>query len=132
MVNRSTRLATSAALIAAALLAAQLGGAAHFALVQHVRCAEHDELVELPNAAASRAVAPVTPHRSLATDASEAHGHDHCGIVALRCEAGHASAPRAAVLAPQSSTDHAPPALRAPPPAIALLDLAPKSSPPQG
>jgi hypothetical protein len=132
MVRRSTMLATASAWLAAALLVAQLGGAAHLALVQHVRCADHDELVELPHAGVARADAASPPHgRALAPAASARHGHDHCAVSALRCQ-GHACAPRAAARALASSTELAPPAGRAPPPAIALLDLAPKSSPPQG
>ncbi len=120
----------SASVLASALVCAQLSSAMHFAFVKHVSCAEHGELVEVgPNTAAPRAV--VTPNKAVHSDESVQHGHDHCTITALRRERFLPASPiTITTRIPSVLLAYAPTALRAPPPAIALLDLAPKSSPP--
>jgi hypothetical protein len=117
--------------LVAVFLCAQLGGALHFAVVQHVSCAEHGELVEIGTDAGVRAAAVAT-HETVRADDTTLHGHDHCGVSAIRRERIHHVAPLAlAARLPTTSLAHASLARRAPPRAIAILDLAPKSSPPR-
>ncbi len=123
----------AAGLIAALSLVAQLGSVAHLAVVQHVTCLEHGEQIDVARDSGAPAVAdakPVTePH--IAASGEPGHGHEHCPLAAFRRQRAlpesHARVlppatadPRAFVLAA-----HVTPA-----PAIALLSLAPKSSPP--
>ena len=116
------------------LLAGQLSSLAHFALVQHARCAEHGELVHARAEGAPVAAAPTATRGTSALTpaaAEEAHGHDHCVLgVARRSGAllpgrttPTAPAPRPSGVAARSLATPAAPS-------VALLRLAPKSSPP--
>jgi hypothetical protein len=125
----SARLGASA--LVAVLLCAQLGGALHFAVVQHVSCAEHGELVEIGADADARA-ARVATHETVRADDTTIHGHDHCAVSAIRREPIHSVAPLAlAARLPNAAITDASIARHEPPRAIAILDLAPKSSPPR-
>jgi hypothetical protein len=120
-------------------LVAQVGGAAHLALVSHVRCFEHDALVHAGTDQAHEAASAIQnlPAGQMAsgvpTDAV-AHADDHCAVVALRrreeCLApahdGQLAAPArpSTESAPQACQDEV---LVGP---VALLRLAPKASPP--
>jgi hypothetical protein len=117
--------------LAAVVLGGQLAGFAHLVLVAHVTCAEHGELVEVGH----------TPRRTVArddgrthlTDAGEAseQGHEHCTLAPHRRD-GAMDVSRvdfvAAVAPLRSAAWSATVSPRGPP--IALLHLAPKSSPP--
>ena len=101
----------------------------HFALVPHVTCAEHGELIESPSVSA-QPIAPSDGH-SITSAADQGRAHEHCAIALLRRQKAQ---PSAGLEAPKHSSL----ALhllrsgrRATPPApIALLAFAPKSSPP--
>jgi hypothetical protein len=123
--------------LSALCLASQLSGLAHLALVPHVACAEHGELVELGHrglgpgglvqvGAAVRVQASPAP-----AELSQRHGHDHCVLAALRREPACLGAgPFALEARPLSqalpgSRSSAPPAS-----ALPVLAVAPKASPP--
>jgi hypothetical protein len=132
-VRAPMRFRASAGLVALLALTAQLGSAVHLALVSHVACPDHGELVEVATPRSADRASDATRSAALALDSSPAaaHGHDHCAIATFRRE--QSAAPRghaAALPVPRSiaSLVHLPDA--SPPPAIALLSLAPKSSPP--
>ena len=119
-------------------LLAQISGAAHLALVSHVRCFEHDALVHADAGHGSRAVSQAalvlkgTQAQSVPSDVAQ-HADDHCFVVGLRRREHWAPA--------TARTRAAEPALKtaavlwfafrdvlAPP--VPLLRLAPKASPP--
>ena len=123
--------------LAVLCLLAQLSGTVHLALVSHVTCAEHGELVEPGEAWSVSAALPDRggdgPHlaQGLALAREAAHGHDHCLATALR----RASAPPERPASPEAPAPgealavHAA-AGRALAPALPLLAVAPKASPP--
>ena len=122
--NRLARLATLA--LALVCLAGQLTTAAHLALVQHTTC-EHGELVEAapPGLAQAGDTGLSAPDEA----AAATHSHDHCVLNASRRDGPRFSR----LLAPLAVSVLLPPSLRAdlpPLPAIALILVAPKSSPP--
>ena len=125
---RRTKARYWASAIAFFVLAAQIGGLAHLAFVKHVECAEHGEMVEVR---AGSTIDHQDPVAAFHTDSAPAHGHDHCGIATLRRERTQSHSVPVAV-APQPRTDLGRTLERAiaPPPSIAILDLAPKNSPP--
>lgn len=138
---------------------AQMAEVAHYALVPHSVCSEHGEVIHAgshaaPDTAGARAhthagksavadafanaraesrPASRSASRSawlpVTTEASD--DHDHCLISALRKQ-GAAVLSASAVFIPQGNREGSAAFARelAPPPAIALLDQAPKSSPP--
>ncbi len=114
-------------------LIAQLGSVAHLAIVKHVECSEHGELVEVADAAGASRSLDLLGAKTLSVRADQilTHGHDHCSIAAFRRERIR---PGSSVSAPVLATDARMAVLvterDAPPPAIALLKLAPKNSPP--
>lgn len=121
--------------LVALCLTAQLSGFAHLALVPHVTCPEHGELVEagtqvrvvLRSSAGDVAAVSSEPR----VEGSASHSHDHCICTAVRRAPGRVS--RASTV-PELSAGLTPAGLatrevpRAP--ALAPLELAPKSSPP--
>ncbi len=121
----------SAALLACAQLALPLWSAQHAAQAAHVACAEHGELLEADAPAVN-----VEPGAESATSLQAAptaaeHAHVHCALLSLareRALPGVAAQAASVVGSPQA----APPRLScaAHAPAIALIRLAPKSSPP--
>jgi hypothetical protein len=116
--------------VALACVAGQLGAVGHFALTPHERCAIHGDLVHAgedhAHAAASRPDAVAV----LPLDADEhPRAHEHCAILAVR--QGLASTLRGEVAADVPAVAGGVEPLRTTRPApIALLLLAPKSSPP--
>ncbi|HEX4458213.1 MAG TPA: hypothetical protein VIA18_09585 [Polyangia bacterium] len=128
--NRCARAAVGSFAVLA--LVAQLATVAHLALVTHVTCLEHGELVDVP-APAAAGVAGDSPRAEAHVVAAQQsqHGHDHCPIAALRRQRvlpqsrAHA---RSIVTAETRHDWLAAPAESAR--AIALLDVAPKTSPP--
>ena len=124
-------------IIAILCLAAQLASAAHFVIVEHHACAEHGELVHADEVShGSGRFLPELGRKgprvqgALADDV--VHGHGHCIGFSDRRErlAVH---PQAVALAPRPSggpvaTLSA--GIPDDPPAIRLLFLAPKASPP--
>jgi hypothetical protein len=128
--------------LVALCLTTQLSGFAHLALVPHVACAEHGELVEADSRlrpggveAASNAgrgdaeVAAVSSEPRV--EVASSHSHDHCICTAVRRTPARVS--RAGAAAELRTVP--PPtrlALRDVPtvPVLAPLDVAPKSSPP--
>jgi hypothetical protein len=135
---RSTRLTKAPAQLMVSLLAVlalfgQLGGAVHLAVVQHVACPEHGELVEVDQDLQhhDRARSSTPTHAVVLADHAEAHGHDHCVIaIARRDRVRHA--PNQLSIVPREGADQWVSACGfvLPPPAISLLFLAPKNSPP--
>lgn len=113
-------------------VAGQVAGFAHLAVVRHVTCAEHGELIELGHA--SPAAVAIQPQANVVIAAAalgETHGHDHCLIAPMRrdraalgggatLDGRHFDAD--ATCGHVSSRDIAP--------AIAIIRLAPKNSPP--
>lgn len=124
---------TTAALAAGLLLVAQLASLAHLAAVPHARCAEHDELVELDGAVGPVAAREVSAGSSLAAAApsSTVHGHEHCLFGPQQRARALGEGCFATSIAPANS---GPPAAASDSghtaPQVALLLLAPKSSPP--
>jgi hypothetical protein len=124
-------------IIAILCLAAQLASAAHFVIVEHHACAEHGELVHVDEASHGSArslpeLGTVGPRIQAALADDVLHGHGHCVGFSDRRErlAVH---PQAVAIAPRPSggpvaTLSA--GIPDEPPAIPLLFLAPKASPP--
>jgi hypothetical protein len=124
--------------VASLCLLAQVLGLVHLVLVQHARCLEHDALVhsEPAQAAGDRGQTPQPRSTRTAdrpTPDSAAHADDHhclavgfrrLDLANLRAEAALATAPARAI------TSQPCPDRLAPPAPVALLHLAPKSSPP--
>jgi hypothetical protein len=134
--TRSSRFQSLFPALAAAvvvLYALELGSSlGHFALVQHVRCAAHGELMDVvPSSHASR-VEPHSPRGKGVWGGSDEHDHDHCVFSWLASR--HASARAAARSVVEAPVQHvfrtqvAP--AEAPAPPISVLALAPKASPP--
>ena len=131
--RKTPRARFAAGLIAALSLVAQLGSVAHLAVVQHVTCLEHGEQIDVARESGAQAIAdakPVTEQR-VAAASEPGHGHDHCPVAAFRRQRAFTET-HARVLPPATADPrvfvlaaHVTPA-----PAIALLSLAPKSSPP--
>nr|HEX4314438.1 hypothetical protein [Kofleriaceae bacterium] len=67
-------------IVAALLVVAQLAGFAHEAAVRHVRCAEHDELVEATDAGATSVYAGDSAIRTVEHGRTPAADHEHCSI----------------------------------------------------
>jgi hypothetical protein len=103
--------AVQAALTALVFVASSWFGMVHEATTCHVRCAEHGELVDAPNAGPRRAADPSALVRD--ADAPALRGHDHCSL---------ASALRASRIAAR------PPALHAALVAVADVAAAPPSA----
>jgi hypothetical protein len=118
----------SALTFALLAMSGQVLSGLHFALVNHVTCAEHGELVETGAPVAQPAATSTAP--TIAALAAEGHGHDHCSIALLRRQQARnsvtsttplrASPPQVAFVLPAS----------APSAPIDLLSVAPKNSPP--
>jgi hypothetical protein len=124
--------------LVALCLTTQLSGFAHLALVPHVACAEHGELVEADGRRQAATPSGVASNVEVAAVSSEprvepsgSHAHDHCICTAVRrtpARVSRASAgPELRAVRPPSllATREIPSA-----PALAPLDVAPKSSPP--
>lgn len=129
--RRRARIATS--LFAILALFAQLGSLAHLALVKHVTCAEHGEMIDVADQAATSAVGADgrVAERRIGSTQAWAHGHDHCPLAAFRRQRSVARVQARPLSLPMAEPrGFALPAHLTPTPAIALLDVAPKSSPP--
>ncbi len=72
-------LRTRAALTALAFVLASVIGLVHTATTQHVRCAEHGELIH-GDAPSDVAVAPSTDAIAHQRPESTRHGHEHCSL----------------------------------------------------
>jgi hypothetical protein len=120
-------------------VAAQLLATAHDVRAQHVRCAEHGELVELhPAGHARAATAPATPATAAHVTPADAGDHDHgrhahCAFAPLThgSAAPLVAAAPAVPASPPPAVPIAPPAGRHARAVIAPLVLAPKTSPPR-
>jgi hypothetical protein len=130
--SRHSALRSLAAALAAVALVGQLASFAHLALVRHVTCAEHGELIEVGRERALTAAAPHAAGAIVASTAtSEAHGHDHCLLAPMRRDGLARVAPRALDCAHVDAYGTIGRAVdRQVPPPIAVIRLAPKSSPP--
>jgi hypothetical protein len=125
---RHTKARYGLSVVAFFAVASQLGSVAHLAFVRHVECADHGEMVEV---SASPAVDHEDKAAAFHPDSAPTHEHDHCGIATLRRERTQTtSAPAAAAPQPRSDLGRTLVRAIAPPPSIAILDLAPKTSPP--
>lgn len=129
----------SAVALALVCLVAQAASYLHLAVVRHVQCPEHGELVHLgPSTAAGPEVALETvgdtdAHhlRGAAASPSWTHDEGHCLVgFSQRSRAGLGQAPSR--LAPPTATRPLPPDEASAPriAAVALYRLAPKASPP--
>jgi hypothetical protein len=135
---RSKRARVAAGGLALLALIAQIGSVAHLAGVNHVACAEHGDLVEVsPDVDGLRALATADGATHTATQDIRSghvaeHGHDHCVIAAFRRQQARAGATvSVSIPVPQKQAGLAAPLFSAPPPAISILALAPKNSPPR-
>jgi hypothetical protein len=124
--------------LAGLCLASQLSGLAHLAMVPHVACAEHGELVEPGHGGlGSRSVLPVGAPARVQVWPAEAglsprHGHDHCLLAAWRRSPATLSVRPASVEARPTEGPVAGRERRAPTAStLAVLAVAPKSSPPE-
>ena len=114
-------------------LTTQLSGFAHLAFVPHVTCVEHGELIDAgAQPAAAHSAQTVERDTVAAQEVPLAeHSHDHCLLTAMRRVSARLIRSSVDVVAlcaarPISDPQHDAPV----PPAIALLDVAPKNSPP--
>ena len=121
-------------MLALLCLTTQLSIFAHLALVPHATCLEHGELVDaaslppLPLTAASDEDSAIA---ALPLATVTAHAHDHCILSALRRLPAQLQREAEPNQARACSEPSAPPRVdQLLPQIIALLDLAPKSSPP--
>ena len=134
--------------LVALCLTTQLSGFAHLALVPHVACAEHGELVEadsrraalIPSGAEGAALNPGPGPRSTdgaavssepRVEVASNHSHDHCICTAVRRTPARLSRASAAAdlhtaAPPTLLTMGDVPSVQV----LAPLDVAPKSSPP--
>jgi hypothetical protein len=115
------RLALVAPLVALVMAVAQLGAAIHLSAVHHAVCAEHGEVVDVASGAS------VTPPRT-ALFATARHGHEHCALEGLLSPRVVTPMLSGTPLAQHRDVAQATPP--SPPRAIAILHVAPKSSPP--
>ncbi len=128
----SARLRALAAFVALLLGTSSLGQVAHFVLVPHAVCLEHGELVELHGAAEAHADAAGAANQERVTAPHGGDEHDHCELIAR--------AEREQLLGPAPSLDVAAAARsvercgvareQLERPALGVLMLAPKTSPP--
>lgn len=118
--------------MAAFVLLCQAAAWVHAAAIPHVTCVEHGESVHLDAQEGAKGPAPAQSLGDAvvaeAADEATAHAHEHCSLQ------GH----RTATTSPPALTDAAAtavpatgPAPASPPPAVSLLSLAPKTSPPR-
>jgi hypothetical protein len=121
------------ALLAVCFLSGQLAGFRHLVEVQHTRCAEHDELIDLPQSApVAGAVRSESGSRfAAAPEQGSDHRHEHCALApSHRSDVVVAQSQAVVADAPPSPdgaalVDHAVVAL-----ARAVYRIAPKNSPP--
>jgi hypothetical protein len=130
--SRHRSLRCLAGALATLALVGQLASFAHLVLVRHVTCAEHGELIEVGH---ERALAVATAHADspgIATAATgQAHGHDHCLLAPMRRDRVALGAPHALDCAHVDAFGTiGRVGARLIPPPIAVILLAPKSSPP--
>lgn len=121
--------------VAVLCLSSQLASFTHMLCVRHVTCPEHGELIDVPAVAVGAPHAPAA--ESIASDSGQAaHAHDHCLVAAIAAQAMAPSSPptrcEGAAGPVQRTTERvvARPEPVPAPASIALLLLAPKSSPP--
>jgi hypothetical protein len=117
-------------MLAAFVLLCQAAAWVHAAAIPHVTCVEHGESVHLDaqgEASAPRGDAGATVLAEAADEAT-AHAHEHCNLQGHRT-----SSTPPPVLADVVATAIVPaaPTTAAPLPAVSLLRLAPKTSPPR-
>lgn len=112
-------------------LLTQVVSFAHLAYVNHVTCAEHGELVEVGRSVGSATAGTDSSAVRPSAAAEESHGHDHCVIALARRDRAFAdSTTRSFVAIPLETPLEAARAPEAAPPAIAVILIAPKNSPP--
>jgi hypothetical protein len=106
--------------------AAQVAPLLHLVLVPHTTCAAHGELVH--GVASAAPAAPIDDDIAFAPSSSKADDHEHCLTLNAQRAAVLRASPRVAVDAPISlcSSGSELPAC----PSLAVLELAPKASPP--
>jgi len=108
----------------------QLTAAVHIVVAPHVLCAEHGELIEIGLARADVARAP-SDAGSLIADATTERGHDHCALAALgRSGVALGRGPMHEAPVAHDKTNTPAISIDSQSPAIAILRLAPKNSPP--
>ena len=118
--------------ISALLVLVQLAGLAHLAFARHGVCWEHGVVVELDGAAGASAVAEPSagPGLDRASRLSgQSDGHPHCAALWLYRQLSPARAPELAVPSPVTD-DRTVCRYSVPPPRWAVLQRAPKQSPP--
>ena len=118
--------------ISALLVLVQLAGLAHLAFARHGVCWEHGVVVELDGAPVAGAVAessaaPGLDRARLLSGRSD--GHPHCPALWLHRQLSPRSAPELAVASPVAA-DRTVCRDSVPPPRWAVLQRAPKQSPP--
>jgi hypothetical protein len=121
------------AAVASLTLTGQLSTFVHFVAVHHVVCPEHGELVELEHGSQAAATeadrSDGTAVRASGQD-HHGHGHDHCTMAAELRQRTTPTQLRAVTDIAPEPVRLAPPAVTPRPAALALLRVAPKSSPP--
>jgi len=125
------------AAVAALCLGAQLSNVAHLALVRHVTCAEHGEVIDAPAAGHSPAHRTDVPLPDDAAPTASSGGgpidgaHDHCALAEDRNTLALVVRAATSALCPAAPVASTPPRGSSPclsPSALRLL--APKTSPP--
>ena len=124
-------LATALAFVA---IVGQLSSFAHLGLVRHVTCAEHGELIEVGHNQPRAAMAPAAEQATAvltASSSSDTHGHDHCLLAPMRRDRAMLGTPTvldSTHVGAYGTIGRFP--VSEVPPAIAVILLAPKNSPP--
>jgi hypothetical protein len=126
--RRSARPTATALGVVAVVLVCQAAAWVHAAATPHVTCLEHGESVHLTVAASAGASPTGQLVLTPASSAPAAHGHEHCGLQGPRTSAP-AVAPRSSSIL--SDALPTPPVVTVATPALRLLRLAPKTSPPR-
>lgn len=123
--------------LAALCLVAQLSGLAHLAIVPHVTCAEHGELLEASASTSTWVIHPSSPGENFEVrsaepglEAAAGHSHDHCAVASMRRTPGDPLGPTSTeVSAPVEQLRRVGREPRVTT-ALPVLAVAPKSSPP--
>jgi hypothetical protein len=116
-------------------LSAQFASALHMLLVEHVRCAEHGELVHAngdkheDHGSVSRDVSSSGPTIGVSSRHAD-HGHDHCLTCSERRKLALLPPMIPELRAPEDRFAVLAPGWDAPFPSLRIYSLAPKTSPP--
>jgi hypothetical protein len=116
--------------LALAAMLGQVAGYAHLAFTRHVTCAEHGELVDAGSATTAVPDAERAAHGRVEATGDGDHAHEHCTIAPHRRDRATGAPVRSFIAGSSVAAVSGVRATIDPPRSIALIRLAPKSSPP--